>query len=136
MANNYLTFSFGFNISPARVQQCRAVLQLEFDANEANGGRDPLDCWKDYGRITIEDDGLVWARSDENSDPIATAELCAKLLDIVGSDERVGFCYAYYCDKPRIDEFGGGAVVFDSTGVVGGENTHETLERLMTEGRQ
>jgi len=131
MADNYLQFSFAFKIPAERVQQCRAVLDNELERNDAMGESPLLDGWRDYGTVTIEDDGTVFAYSDCNANPLDTAELCAMLLKAADVTTKVGFSYAYSCSKPRLNEFGGGAVVFDRTGCVDETGTAEIVARML-----
>lgn len=65
----------------------------------------------------IEDVSLSWAigsdgilfYEEECFEPEMLAEIVEKILEELKVNKPFLFTWAYYCDKPRIDEFGGGA---------------------------
>src|SRR5208283_5389418 len=55
--------------------------------------------------------GTVWVGSEDSGDVDYTVDLVSAFLKRFGLDLVVGFEWANTCSKPRLDAFGGGAVV-------------------------
>ena len=60
--------------------------------------------------------GTVWVRSEESGDVEYAAELTQAFLRRFDLDRIVAFEWANTCSKPRLDGFGGGAVVISRRG--------------------
>lgn len=58
---------------------------------------------------------VLWIRAEESADPGAVVELLQVWLKKTGSDRVIEFQWAEYCDRLRVDEFGGGGVAFTAT---------------------
>ena len=53
----------------------------------------------------------VWSGEDGCGSPDEAATIARKFLDRFRPDETIAFEFAVSCSKPRLDSFGGGAVV-------------------------
>jgi hypothetical protein len=58
-----------------------------------------------------EKEGTVWVRSEDSGDVDYTADLVQAFLRRFDLDRVISFQWANTCSKPRLDAFGGGAVV-------------------------
>lgn len=61
--------------------------------------------------VEITDDGVWFTDTDCIGEPEHVAEIAKHLVEALQLPEPFYFNYAYWCDKPRLDEFGGGACV-------------------------
>ena len=59
-------------------------------------------------------DTSIWLH-DDNFDMDNVETFVKELCTAITLKGKWGFTYSYSCSKPRIDDFGGGAVVFDLT---------------------
>lgn len=153
MANNYIQFSEileGLNGEEAKWIEALAGLGNKFDAEEhfnADGtgktelGKIAKELWGEedtYISCKAQDEGddvwAVWFYSEEGNDPYPVGQVVQQFIKKFrpGSGLVWGFQWAEYCDKLRIDEFGGGALVV-SEGRIISENTFAMLERLKKE---
>jgi len=63
-----------------------------------------------FGAELDEEDMHFWIHSGDGGDPEAVAELIHAFLRRFRPDQWWALSWAEYCDKPRVGEFGGGAV--------------------------
>lgn len=59
----------------------------------------------------ILEDGVLFYAYDDNGEPEHVAEIAKYLVDTLQLPEPFYCSYAYWSDKPWLDEFGGGAFV-------------------------
>jgi len=106
MANNYTEASFLFPVPKGGKERALAVLSAA--ATELEDGEDGyygFDAdWDEHGPG-------VWIRHDESLDVEHAVYLVQRLMKEFSVQEPFAFCWAATCSKPRLDEFGGGAVV-------------------------
>lgn len=116
MAQNYLQFSCSLSLGDNE-QSIKATSIYETMLEKRNNStEDTLD-------FALEADdsnpGELWIYANESGNPDDVIEFiaqCSKELSLSGF---WGFSWAFTCSKPRLNEFGGGAVVIDlSTGEV------------------
>jgi hypothetical protein len=112
MANNYSGYSFAI-----KVPNEAAARWLENQAEE-NG-------------IDTEryQESLVLSRED-SIDLVVVTEFLQLYLKKFAPKDVIGFSWAEWCDKPRVNEFGGGCVVVTCAEIVI-EDTSERLEKLI-----
>lgn len=77
----------------------------------------------------VEPAGL-WIHSGESGSPDQAAEFLQEFLRKFRPDRVIGFGWADTCSKPRLDTFGGGAVVVSATDF-SWVNTHEWLAEML-----
>ena len=65
-----------------------------------------------------EEEGTIWVYSDDSGDPDYTVDLARAFLNRFDLDLVVSFQWANTCSKPRLDAFGGGAVVISRRNAV------------------
>ena len=53
----------------------------------------------------------MWLYAEESGNPLAVAQFVQAFLKRFRPEESFALTYAYFCDKPRLGEFGGGAIV-------------------------
>jgi hypothetical protein len=109
MANNYTELSSWLPIPPDKVDLAHDVILKACELLEEH---------EDYGyccvEVDIENDGHkcgVWFHTDESAVPEHVEFIARKLVDILEIEEPFVCSWSYACDKPLIDEFGGGAFV-------------------------
>ena len=133
MANYYTQFSCELDLK-ATTNISRAKEIYSDLVNSA----DPT---PNYGSLNVrfeDDNTCVWIYSDESGDINAVVGFvnhCAKEFSLTG---LWGFQYANTCSKPRLDDFGGGAVLIDlaTQAVVSSIDTSKWLEDNLTQDRQ
>lgn len=126
MANNYTQFSFAVALDSDEEREW-AIRAIDFLENIeellTTEGEDGviLDTHEfysilpddyEYGLATsfaVDEDGL-WIHSDDNGNPSDPIPLVMTYLRKFHPDRVVSFTWANTCDRPRLDEFGGGAV--------------------------
>ena len=143
MANNYLQFSEFLDLDSATQadwfeHQLAEIVVIddkewpveeapEFDAYAYRGLRflrdyegDPAGdpCDLDF-QMEFRDDAAihVWFYAEESGDPGKVAHLVQKFLKEFAPDQYWSLTYATTCSKPRIGEFGGGAVFVTANGI-------------------
>ena len=57
----------------------------------------------------VEDASKVWVHLDDGDIELLVQVLDYAMQAVPGVQEKCGFAWAYWCSKPRIEEFGGGA---------------------------
>jgi hypothetical protein len=108
MANNYAQFSCLLPLTPEQTNYAKNLLtQMEDDDTERNHRRTTQRRYV-YFQHNAESDGY-WFHSDESGDPEQLALFIHHLIEKFDLPP-FGFDWAFTCSKPRIDEFGGGAV--------------------------
>ncbi len=113
MADYYTQFSCLFDVGAenmARAQEILRELETDMDEQECAALGFHADPSPESGP------GTLWIHSDEWGDPehvIAFVRRCAAEFELAG---KWGFSWSYSCSKPRLDSFGGGAVVIDLEG--------------------
>jgi hypothetical protein len=126
MASNYTFFSFVFRInSPAEAEYLETIIQAAdaYDGGSAAGKKivDDLfgEDFEDYRTLGFDcqikcdaDVGEVWIHDDggEGNIDFAVSFVQSYLFNFCPKG-IIAFEYAQTCSKPRIGEFGGGAVV-------------------------
>lgn len=103
MANNYVLSSSKLALTPEQLVKAepiisRVVQELEDDASEGYCGVD----------VEVQKDG-VWFVHNDSINPEHVVLLAQTLLDELGIDLPFIFSWAYTCDRPCLNEFGGGA---------------------------
>lgn len=124
IANNYTQFSFAVSLDTDEEKEWaeRAVAHV----NQWEQGDDPDVAGNEFDAVIppdgytfydveIDDDGL-WFHADEAGDPDHVAQFVEEFLRRFRPDDHVGFSWADTCTKPRLDEFGGGAMVITAHG--------------------
>lgn len=76
---------------------------------ELEGVLEDRECGTSFA-MEVDDDGL-WIHSDESGDVDEVARFCQAFLRKFRPDEHVAFEWANTCSKPRLDAFGGGAMI-------------------------
>jgi hypothetical protein len=113
MADYYTQFSCLFDVGAenlARTQEILRNLEMDMDEQECASLGFQAEPSPESGP------GALWIHSDEWGDPehvIAFVRRCAAEFKLTG---QWGFSWSYSCSKPRLDGFGGGAVVIDLEG--------------------
>ncbi len=102
MANNYCESSSMLKLHDDQKEQAAVIIDRICD--ELENGEDGYVGFN----ATIEKNG-VWIRHDESLTPEHVAILAKALMDELDIEGVFVFSWSYACDKPRIDEFGGGA---------------------------
>lgn len=70
----------------------------------------------DYLGYNVEvDSDELWIYAEEGGTPEYVVPLAQAYLEKFDPDGSLGFCWADTCSKPRLDEFGGGAVFITAT---------------------
>ena len=103
MANHYLEYSAFLEIPAGQMEKARTIVERE----SAKWGEDN-DCGGSCAEV--EDRG-VWFYAQEQGNTDHVEAIARALLEELEMDERFVCSWAYTCSKPRIDEFGGGAMV-------------------------
>lgn len=82
--------------------------------------------------ITPEPGGAqLWICSDESGDPDHVARFVCRCAEAFQLKGRWGFQWAHSCSKPRLDGFGGGALLIDLTSgeTIASLDTGDRLDR-------
>ena len=133
MANNYCISSSKLMCPEHENKKVQAIVDRVVKEIE-EGKHDDWDfCGVD---ASVEDDG-VWFSADESVN-LEHMELIARaLIEELEIDEPFYASWAYTCSKPRIDEFGGGAMVikrgYETYWVDAMSNARTTVERGLLE---
>lgn len=134
MANNYLQFSYTHSLKTQ--EECDWVAELTnglatyspdikpWVKDLAKLVGDKADWFDDdnpFGYIKfLKEEKEIWlvSKDDDNSEPYAAGLVLSAFLKQFYPNEIAGFEWASWCSKPRVGEFGGGAVVVTSTEVL------------------
>lgn len=101
MANNYVQLSTQV--------ECETEEQATWLAEELS--KDSEDFGPSCGAEIQEDNKTVWLYSEECADLERMIETLCEFQTRFKLKTPITFSWALTCDKPRLDEFGGGAVV-------------------------
>ena len=138
MADNYLQFSESLDdLTPKEVRW----LKDQLAEDETTGCPTFL---KDYQERTDDDDTdcgfqyefregsdarrYLWICAEEHGDAERVAHLVRKFLQQFHPDQCWSLTYATTCSKPRVGEFGGGAV-FVTADAIRWQNAYEFVEQ-------
>jgi hypothetical protein len=104
MANNYVSSSSEMTIPKEKREQAIALCQ-EIE-KEIENGEDGFCCvkWK------VEADH-IWFYDDDGFDSDHLSIFADRLVEELKLEEPFFASWSYTCDKPRVNEFGGGALV-------------------------
>lgn len=107
MANNYTQWSAALYVEDTTKEALQEFIDAEIakleDSEDGFYG----------GRIEVEDHGdlrFVWFCSEEGGVIEDTVAVATALMENFNTEHRFTISWAYTCSKPRLDEFGGGAV--------------------------
>ena len=102
MANSYCAFSC---ILPVPKDKQDRLAELIKEKEEAIVHMDEyIGC-----KAEILEDGVWFTDVDWNGEPEHVAEIAEHIINALQLSQPFYCSYAYWCDKPRLDEFGGGA---------------------------
>ncbi len=162
MANNYTQFSAAiYDITPEEKAWIDRAFEevyllddkvIEFDDIERDDNGDVLGdaycvlrMFADAGdeidlsdaehpgfQYSIDGDWL-WMYAEEGGDPYRLAIFVQQFLKMFRPNTYFTFSYAYTCDKPRIDEFGGDTIFVSADTIVTGQ---ELFYEWLTEASQ
>ncbi len=103
MADNYLQFSEFIEVPAAQHPQADAIIKRVKAKIEAED---------EYFGVCVElEHRGVWLYADEHGDTDHLEALVRALVEELEIDEPFTCAWSYTCSKPRIGEFGGGAMV-------------------------
>lgn len=149
MANNYLQFSFKVPMSEEAGRWCQSRLdclgELAYGTEDAEDaalieevrgwelGKVLLDEQTSLGFSSEYEDGALYLWAEESGDVEHAALFVLEYLRKWEPTGIVGFEYSVSCSKPRVDEFGGGAVVITKNSYVV-RSTASLLDALKSSG--
>ena len=109
MANNYVQFSALLDVGSA--ENVRHALDIAV----GHVNEDTDECGFEYGPQSQFDPAstAVWIYAEESGDPESVADYVAKVAHALGLTGKWGMTYSLSCTRPKLGEFGGGAVVVD-----------------------
>jgi hypothetical protein len=131
MANNYTMASFKLKMTEDQAQWIMAAVECADDNFGPRGDKAPVppeyatfierlcaDGLEHSGCEHLQyDDGGLWIAGMESFNPEYVAILLHESMSAFNVNEPVSFAFAEICDKPRLDEFGGGAAVVSHAGI-------------------
>jgi hypothetical protein len=82
--------------------------------------------------VVEPDNGVsgIWVHTEESGDPGALAEVIAEWQRKFKSKEEVIISYALTCSKPRLGEFGGGAILIYRGKIYGFDGQADAMTKL------
>ena len=104
MANNYCQSSSMLFVPKAMLAKAREIVDTVTQSLE-DGEDGYCGCLVD-----VEDEG-VWFHTDESINPDHVEIIARQLIEELKLNKPFYCSWAYTCNKPRVDEFGGGAFV-------------------------
>lgn len=104
MANNYTLSSTMLTLPKSKLAAAKKIIARECKKLEAG------EAGYVGASVVVEADG-VWISHNETCDIEHVIQLFQALLDGLKIDEPLVVSFAFECSKPRLDEFGGVAVV-------------------------
>lgn len=125
MANNFTQFSFAIPLdAPEQVAWATSVTEalatVDVYADSPPALPEALidvlsgvDEWVGYS-AEVDEDGL-WIYAEESGTPEHVVPLVQAYLSRFDPEGYIGFEWADWCSKPRLDEFGGGSVFITAT---------------------
>ena len=105
MANNYLEYSSFLNIPAEKIERAREIVAREIEKLE-----DDDECGYCGTLAEVENEG-VWFHVEESGNTDHVEAIARALVEELELDEPFVCSWAYTCSSPRVDEFGGGAMV-------------------------
>jgi len=101
MANNYCLSSSKLELTKQQLKKARRIVaKVVKDLEDGDQGC----CGTE---VVMEPDG-VWLTHDESFNPDHAEQIVSALIDGLKIDKPFYCSWAYTCDHPRLDEFGGG----------------------------
>ena len=105
MANNYLEFSAMINLPADKIERAREIVAREIARLEEDD-----ECGYCGTLAEVESDG-VWFHVEESGNTDHVEAIARALVEELEIDEPFVCSWAYTCSSPRVDEFGGGALL-------------------------
>ena len=105
MANNYLEYLAFLEVPADKIEQARAIVAREIARLEEE------DEWGYCGTCAEVDPKGVWFHAEESGNTDHVEAIARALVEELEIDEPFHCSWAYTCSSPRVDEFGGGAMV-------------------------
>lgn len=112
MANNYTLFSYLLPLTPDQIIYTSSLLARMENYDPDQDDLFIADLLNENETVDFKhhaEEGRYWFHADESGDPEQLALLIHHLITTFDLPP-FGFQWAHTCSKPRIDEFGGGAV--------------------------
>jgi len=106
MANNYCESSSMLGLPSDKYEEAEVIIDRiieELESDEEENGYVGCD-------VSLESEG-VWFRHEESINVDHVERFAKALIEELEIDEPFYCSWSYACDKPHIDEFGGGAMV-------------------------
>ena len=103
MANNYCESSSKLKLTHEQLTKAIPIVEKVMAEIEKEGHIG-------LGVVVEYEDGL-WFYNEESIVPEQVVQIAQAVLDGLEIDEPFVFSWCFRCDKPRLDEFGGGACV-------------------------
>ena len=100
MANNYCESSSKLKLTHEQLTTAIPIAEKVMAEIEKEGHLGVV--------VEYEDDG-IWFHDEESIVPEQVVQIAQAVLDGLEIDEPFVFGWCFRCDKPRVDEFGGGA---------------------------
>ena len=105
MANNYLEYSAFLEIPPAKIGQARAIVERETAKLKSE------DEWGYCEAGAVVEAKGVWFHAEESGNTDHVEAIARALVEELEISKPFVCTWAYTCSSPRIDEFGGGALL-------------------------
>ena len=105
MANNYLEYSSFLEVPADKIEQARSIVAREIVKLEEE------DEWGYCGIYAEVEAKGVWFHAEESGNTDHVEAIARALVEELELDEPFVCSWAYTCSSPRIDEFGGGAML-------------------------
>ena len=105
MANNYLEYSAFLEIPPAKIERARAIVERETAKLKSE------DEWGYCEAGAVVEAKGVWFHAEESGNTDHVEAIARALVEELKISKPFVCTWAYTCSSPRIDEFGGGAMV-------------------------
>ncbi len=129
MANNYTQFSVSLTLPNKEAVDYALDLKQRMDIAHQDGCEEPddiprewwplIDGWGGFEAEKLHPNDLWIHDGGESGDPESAAALVQHLLEKYLPNECFYISWAATCSKPRLDEFGGGALFITAQGVTG-----------------
>jgi len=109
MANNYMQSSAFLNVPEDQLEQARTICQRIQDELE-NDDEDWGFCGVEWQVMKEGTQKGVWFSGDESINVDHLEDMARAVIEELKIDEPFHASWSYTCSKPRVDEFGGGAM--------------------------
>ena len=104
MANYYTEFSFTVDVASEE--------EARFFVDWVDVDEDDLEEDDERWGVEVHNEGRhIWITGGESGSPDNAARMVAEFQEKFNKQEDVQFCWGNSCSKPRLDAFGGGAVL-------------------------